>query len=83
MQWRNSLVPSLLKSSKYLPNKVKFIYLVEFNKIMEAETICIPKKEYELLLEEVGILRNPKMSEAIDESDNAKAKGVKTWGLKI
>ncbi|MBI2135579.1 hypothetical protein HYU06_00735 [Candidatus Woesearchaeota archaeon] len=50
---------------------------------MKAETVCISKKEYELLLEEVGILRNPKMSEAIDESDKAKAKGVKPWELEI
>jgi PHD/YefM family antitoxin component YafN of YafNO toxin-antitoxin module len=46
------------------------------------ETITIPKQEYEELLEEVGILRNPEMMEAIKESDEAKEKGVKTWGLK-
>ena len=47
-----------------------------------AETITIPKEEYEKLLEEVGILRNKKMMEAIKESDEAKEKGVKTWELK-
>ena len=64
-------------------NREKFIYLGEFINTMKAETVCISKKEYELLLEEVGILRNPKMSEAIEESDKAKAKGVKPWGLEI
>ena len=44
--------------------------------------IQIPKKEYEELLEEVGILRNKEMMEAIKESDEAKTKGVKTWELK-
>ena len=43
--------------------------------------VQISKKEYEELLEEVGILRNPKMMEAIKESDEAKKKGVKTWEL--
>lgn len=32
--------------------------------------------------EEVWILRNSKMMEAIKESDKAKKKGVKTWALK-
>ncbi len=50
---------------------------------MVQETVTIPKREYEDLLEEVGILRNPKMMEAIKESDEAKKKGVKTWKLKI
>ena len=50
---------------------------------MKQETVTISKKEYENLLEEVGILRNTKMMEAIKESDEAKKKGVKTWGLKI
>ncbi len=44
--------------------------------------VTIPKKEYEELLEEVGILRNKEMMEAIRDSDEAKKKGVKTWGLK-
>lgn len=42
---------------------------------MVQETITIPKKEYELLLEEVGILRDKKMMEAITESDHAKKAG--------
>ena len=44
--------------------------------------IQISRKEYEELLEEVGILRNPEMMEAIKESDEAKSKGIKTWKLK-
>lgn len=50
---------------------------------MKQETVTITKKEYEELLEEVGILRNSEMMEAIKESDSAKKKGVKTWELKI
>ena len=50
---------------------------------MKQETVTIPKKEYEELLEEVGILRNSKMAEAIKESDEARKKGVKAWELKI
>ena len=46
------------------------------------ELITIPKEEYEELLEEVGILRNKEMMEAIVESDEAKKKGIKTWELK-
>ena len=49
---------------------------------MTQEMVTIPKKEYEELLEEVGILRNKEMMEAIRDSDEAKKKGVKTWGLK-
>lgn len=49
---------------------------------MKQEMIQIPKKEYEELLEEVGILRNKEMMEAIKESDEAKKKDVKTWELK-
>ena len=49
---------------------------------MAQELIQIPKKEYEELLEEVGILRNPKMMDAIRESDEAKKKGTSTWELK-
>jgi len=44
--------------------------------------VQIPKKEYEKLLEEVGILRNPEMMEAIKENDDAKKKNVRTWELK-
>lgn len=50
---------------------------------MKQETVTISKKEYEELLEEVGILKNSKMMEAVKESDEAKKKGVKTWELKI
>ncbi len=49
---------------------------------MKQDMVTIPKKEYEELLEEIGILRNPEMIEAIKESDEAKKKGVKTWELK-
>ena len=48
---------------------------------MEQERISIPKKEYEELLEELGISRNPEMMEAIKESEEAKAKGVKPWKI--
>ena len=49
---------------------------------MEQEMVQLPKTEYEDLLEEVGILRNVKMMEAIKESEDAKEKGVKTWELR-
>lgn len=49
---------------------------------MRQELVQIPKREYEELLEEVGILRNPEMMAAIKESDEAKKKKVKTWELK-
>lgn len=49
---------------------------------MEQEMIQITKQEYENLLEEVGILHDPEMMEAIKESDEAKERGVKTWKLK-
>ena len=52
------------------------------NDNMQQEMIQIPKKEYQELLEEIGILRNKEMMEAIKESDEAKKKGVKTWELK-
>ena len=51
-------------------------------RLMKQEMVQIPKKEYEELLEEVGILRNQEMVEAIKENDEAKKKGVKTWELK-
>ncbi len=50
---------------------------------MKQETVTISKKEYEELLDEVGILRNSKMVEAVKESDEAKKKGVKAWELRI
>ena len=46
-----------------------------------SDTVTIPREEYEELLEEVGILRNSDMMEAIEESDEAKRKGTKTWKL--
>ena len=49
---------------------------------MQQEMIRIPKREYEHLLEEVGILRNHEMMAAIKESDKSKKKGIKTWELK-
>ena len=49
---------------------------------MRQEMVQISKQEYEELLEEVGILRNPEMMEAIRDSDEAKKKGVKAWELK-
>lgn len=54
-----------------------------YSKYVRQEMVTISKEEYDLLLEEVGILRNPKMAESIEESDKAKIKGVKTWQLKI
>tara|TARA_Y100000310_G_C20629696_1_gene787943 strand:- start:389 stop:541 length:153 start_codon:yes stop_codon:yes gene_type:complete len=50
---------------------------------MQQEMIEIPRKEYEELLEEVGILHNTKMMEAIKENDEAKKKGIKTWELHL
>ena len=49
---------------------------------MGQKMIQITMKQYNELLEEIGILRNPKMMEAIQESDIAKKAGVKTWELK-
>ncbi|MDD9952703.1 MAG: hypothetical protein OXR66_00020 [Candidatus Woesearchaeota archaeon] len=46
-----------------------------------TEMVSIPKVEYEELLEEVGILRNKDMVDAIKESDEAK--GEKTWELHL
>ena len=43
--------------------------------------IKIPKKVYEELLEEVGILRNPEMMNAINEGIESKKKGVKSWEI--
>ena len=65
--------PSLIERFIKFPFKVHIM----------PETVTIPKKEYEELLEEVGILRNPSMMGAIHESDEAKRKGVKTWKLDI
>ena len=43
--------------------------------------ISIPKRKYEELLEEVGIIRNPEMMEAIKENEEAKKKGTKSWKI--
>ena len=50
---------------------------------MEQEMVTIPKEEYETLLEEVGILHDKNMMDAIEESDQAKKHGVKTWKLHL
>jgi PHD/YefM family antitoxin component YafN of YafNO toxin-antitoxin module len=50
---------------------------------MAQEMVQIPKKEYEELLEEVGILHNPEMMAAIKESDEAKKNGVRTKELHL
>jgi hypothetical protein len=50
---------------------------------MEQEMITLPKKIYEELLEEIGILRNPKMMDAFNEGIEAEKKGVKSWELKF
>ncbi len=50
---------------------------------MQQEMVTIPKEEYELLLEEVGILRNQEILKAIKENDAAKSLGVKTWKLQV
>ena len=63
-------------------SNVRFINVKIMLQIMNQKMIEIPKQEYESLLEEVGILRNKHMMEAIKESDEAKRKGVKTWELK-
>ena len=47
------------------------------------EMITIPRQEYEELLEEVGILHDHQMMDAIMESDEAKRMGVKTWKLHL
>ncbi len=43
--------------------------------------IQIPKKMFEEILEELGILRNPDMVEAIKESEEAERKDVKGWEI--
>jgi len=50
---------------------------------MKQETVTIPKKEYKELLEEVGILHNSEMMDAIRENDEAKKRGVKTWKINV
>jgi len=64
-------------------SNVRFINVKIMLQIMNQKMIEIPKQEYESLLEEVGILRNKHMMEAIKESDEAKKKGIRTWEIKI
>lgn len=45
--------------------------------------ITIPKKEYEELLEEVGILHSNEMMSAILEGLEAEKQGKKTWKLHL
>ena len=71
------------KEAKSAYKTKKFIKLVIVGSSMKQETVTISKKEYKELLEEVGILRNSKMMEAVKESDEAKKRGVKTWELKL
>ncbi len=49
--------------------------------MIQQEMVTITKKEYEHLLEEIGIIRNPTMMDAILESDEAKRQGIKTWKI--
>ncbi len=49
----------------------------------DQEMVTIPRKEYQELLEEVGILHDFEMMAAIHESDEAKKKGIKTWGIHV
>ena len=50
---------------------------------MSQEMVTITKEEYDLLLEEVGILHTKDMVDAIHESRKAEKKGVKTWKLHL
>ncbi len=50
---------------------------------MEQEKVTISRKVYEELLEEVGILRNSEMMDAIMESNDAKERGIETWEINI
>jgi len=50
---------------------------------MAQEMVTIPKKEYDELLEEVGILRNSDMMEAIKDGLEAEAQGTKPWKLQL
>ncbi len=50
---------------------------------MNQKAIKTTEKAYEDNLEELSILNNQEMMEAILESDEAAKKGVKTWKLSI
>lgn len=43
--------------------------------------VSIPKEVYEALKEEIEILSNKEMVEAIEESEKAKKSGVKSWKI--
>ncbi len=51
--------------------------------IVATNSVTMSRAEYKRSLDEVGILRNPALAEAIEDSDKAKSKGVKTWKLKV
>ena len=50
---------------------------------MSSEMITIPKEEYDALLEEVGILRDSDMMQAIHENETAKKAGVTPWEIQL
>ena len=43
--------------------------------------ISIPKEVYEAFREEIEILSNKEMREAIEESEKAKKSGIKSWKI--
>ena len=45
------------------------------------ETITIPKKIYEQMKEELGIIRDEELMEDLKESENAKKCGIEPWEL--
>ena len=49
---------------------------------MEKETITIPKKLYEQMKEELGIIRDEELMEDLKESERAKEEGIEPWELK-
>jgi len=48
---------------------------------MTQEMITIPKQVYDRLLEEVGILNNPEMMKAIEDSIQAEKNGIESWEI--
>lgn len=62
-----------------IENLINFILLL---KVMERKMIKIPVEVYEALKEEIEILSNKEMREAIEESEKAEKDGVKGWELK-
>lgn len=49
--------------------------------MMDQETVTIPKKEYERMLEEIGISRDENVMDSIEQNEEAKINGVRTWDL--